>query len=261
MDQPSHSSVQSFIYGGIAGAVARTSTAPIERVKILRQIRASYNQEGLVANLNRIYQREGIYGFWRGNASNLYRIVPQQGVLFGSYRLLEQNLTSPLLIGALSGGISMAAVYPMKVIRTRMTVQINRVDHPNIIHLIRNVPPSHLYRGINMALFGVIPFHAINYYVYQKSQKQLGHFWAGCFSAGTAISITYPTDLMTRKFQLAGTKYNREHYSSIFSGFRQYYHKVGIRGFYQGMLAAQLRLVPSNGIAFMMYEQLRRRFS
>lgn len=252
--------LKSFIYGGISGAIARSATAPIERIKVLRQIRNTYARESLINNFQRIYHKEGVKGYFNGNGANLYRIVPQQAVLFGCYRYFDSRFDSPLLSGSMAGLISITAVYPMKVIRTKLTVQTNKGDFRNMTHILRETHIKELYKGIRMAWTGTIPFHGINYYTYQRTRPYVGDFWAGCTSASVAIMFTYPTDLITRKLQLSGTKYNKETYSSLLDAVKKTFKNGGIRGMYRGMLAAQIRLIPSNGIAFMLYEKLKETF-
>src|SRR3989338_4387728 len=78
------------IYGGLAGAVARTVMAPIERVKILQQLGRGFETtkasselsrgEGLKISTLLRYMRQEDFGrwksMWRGNAGNVIRIIP-----------------------------------------------------------------------------------------------------------------------------------------------------------------------------------------
>ena len=64
--------------GGLAGAVARTVKAPIERVKIIFQIDRSAGSaaKGYRHILSSIYDKEGFFGFWRGNSAAVLRVIP-----------------------------------------------------------------------------------------------------------------------------------------------------------------------------------------
>ena len=69
------------ISGGIAGTVAKSSVAPLERVKILYQTRTPhYPFTGIVSTLDRIVQKEGVPGLWRGNSATILRIFPYAGI-------------------------------------------------------------------------------------------------------------------------------------------------------------------------------------
>ena len=76
-----------FCAGGVAGAVAKTATAPIERVKLLIQTQdanpkiisgevARYT--GIVNCFTRVSAEQGFSAFWRGNTVNVIRYFPTQ---------------------------------------------------------------------------------------------------------------------------------------------------------------------------------------
>ena len=69
-----------FLAGGVSGAVAKTCTAPIERVKLLIQTQdanpkiisgevARYT--GIVDCFTRVAAEQGVGAFWRGNLVSL----------------------------------------------------------------------------------------------------------------------------------------------------------------------------------------------
>merc|ERR1712216_579775 len=77
----------SLICGGGAGAISKTATAPLERVKMLLQSQAMSTQVahrysgGVDAALG-IMKREGALAFWKGNSANLMRIIPAAACKF-----------------------------------------------------------------------------------------------------------------------------------------------------------------------------------
>merc|ERR1719218_383038 len=83
--------VVNFLAGGVSGAVAKTCTAPIERVKLLIQTQdanpkiisgevARYT--GIVDCFSRVAKEQGIGAFWRGNFTNIIRYFPTQAFNF-----------------------------------------------------------------------------------------------------------------------------------------------------------------------------------
>ncbi|KAJ1844829.1 hypothetical protein LPJ57_009399, partial [Coemansia sp. RSA 486] len=68
--------------GGVSGAVSRTVVSPLERMKILFQVRhvqsrgAGATYTGVFGTLAKIWREEGIAGYMRGNGTNVVRIVP-----------------------------------------------------------------------------------------------------------------------------------------------------------------------------------------
>lgn len=76
----------SFLSGGIAGTVAKSACAPLERVKILFQIRSvHYPYAGVVKTLQSIYYNEGVIGLWKGNTATIVRIFPYAAVQFMAF--------------------------------------------------------------------------------------------------------------------------------------------------------------------------------
>ena len=78
-----------FVAGGVAGVAARTAIAPIERIKIIYQIRVSAGSmsahEGWFVLIRRVAQESGgglraVPAFWKGNSVAVIRVFPYLGV-------------------------------------------------------------------------------------------------------------------------------------------------------------------------------------
>lgn len=92
----------SFISGGVAGVVAKTIIAPIERVKflfivslgLLRQTSNRKFTYGLfISDLKHIVTRHGITNLWRGNLMNIARVFPNAAIVMSSTSRISQFLT------------------------------------------------------------------------------------------------------------------------------------------------------------------------
>lgn len=75
------------IAGGVSGIVAKTISAPIERVKLLLQTQRINTKlvvqyTGPINCITRLYKEEGIFSLWRGNLANVYRYFPSQAISF-----------------------------------------------------------------------------------------------------------------------------------------------------------------------------------
>ena len=73
--------IRRFVAGGISGAVAKTVTAPLEAIKLKLQY-AEDDDEGALDCARRIFEREGWWGFYRGNLANVLRYFPTQAFNF-----------------------------------------------------------------------------------------------------------------------------------------------------------------------------------
>jgi hypothetical protein len=134
------SALKNMISGGIAGAVAKTSVAPIERVKILFQVNTRQHMHiGIVGTLVDIAKNEGVRAYWKGNWANCSRVIPYAAVQYMSHEHAKKLLypegyesgvavhpISRLCAGAIAGVASVCATYPLDLIRSRLVCQIGR---------------------------------------------------------------------------------------------------------------------------------------
>jgi Mitochondrial carrier protein len=66
---------ESFISGGIAGVAAKTTVAPLERVKLIYMVsKDKFTYTKGFSTLKQIYQEGGMVSLWRGNALTAFRI-------------------------------------------------------------------------------------------------------------------------------------------------------------------------------------------
>lgn len=72
--------------GGVAGAVSRTSTAPVDRLKVLLQAHASRsNNLGMLTGFQHMLDEGGVMSLWRGNGINVLKIIPEAAFKFALY--------------------------------------------------------------------------------------------------------------------------------------------------------------------------------
>ena len=67
--------------GGASGVVTKSMTAPLERIKILLQLRSmskvtASSSSSILGTMRAVLRDEGIRGFWKGNGANCTRVVP-----------------------------------------------------------------------------------------------------------------------------------------------------------------------------------------
>ncbi|KAK8128550.1 hypothetical protein PG984_009658 [Apiospora sp. TS-2023a] len=130
--------VRSGIAGGIAGCAAKTSVAPLDRVKILFQTSnpqfAKYTSSwvGLARALRDIYGRDGMMGLFRGHSATLLKIYPYAAIKFVAYEQYRAVIVGSkaqetwgrrFTAGALAGVTSVFFTYPLEVIRVRLAFE------------------------------------------------------------------------------------------------------------------------------------------
>ena len=85
------------ISGAIAGIISRTLTAPIERVKVLKQTdNIHFNNKSFLRSFPYMLKTEGWAGFFKGNGANVVRVIPFSALEFFTFDFIRYNI----LLGA-----------------------------------------------------------------------------------------------------------------------------------------------------------------
>jgi len=135
-----------FTLGGVSGAVAKTITAPIERIKLVVQTQDANPKirsgevpryKGIVDCGTRIYKEQGMRRFWDGNFTNCLRYFPTQAFnlafkdsfkkMFPKYDPKTEFLHffgANLVSGGLAAAGSLTIVYPLDYARTRLASDV-----------------------------------------------------------------------------------------------------------------------------------------
>lgn len=113
------------VAGGGAGAVSRTCTAPLDRLKVLMQVHASRsNNMCIVGGFTQMIREGGAKSLWRGNGINVLKIAPESAIKFMAYEQIKRLVGSDqetlriherLVAGSLAGAIAQSSIYPMEV--------------------------------------------------------------------------------------------------------------------------------------------------
>ena len=280
-----------FFAGGISGVIAKTATAPIERVKLLLQTQSSNERimrpyKGIYDCFYRTITEEGALALWRGNMANVIRYFPTQALNFAFkdvYRdfLLpkkkdSQNSTkivlANLLAGGLAGSTSTLFVYPLDLARTRLGVDIGKKmserqftgvrDCLTKIH--RTDGMTGLYRGIGMSLVGIFIYRGLYFGSYDSGKslimdhKKATLYEKFLFAQACVIfseSISYPTDTIKRRLMMQSAK-KEVIYSGAIDCIRKMYQKEGVFGFWKGNFTNILRSVGSS-LCLVLYDEMK----
>jgi len=135
-----------FTLGGVSGAVAKTITAPIERIKLVIQTQDANPKirsgevpryTGMIDCGSRILKEQGFKRFWDGNMTNCIRYFPTQAFnlsfkdtfkrMFPKYNPNTEFLQffgANLVSGGLSAACSLTIVYPLDYARTRLASDV-----------------------------------------------------------------------------------------------------------------------------------------
>ena len=83
-------------------------------------------------------------------------------------------------------------------------------------------------------------------------------FVSGAVSGATATTLTYPLDLLRTRFAAQGT---HKVYQTLLGSIQEIAQTEGTRGFFRGLSAGIVQIVPYMGLFFSTYESLRLTFT
>ncbi|PRP81223.1 hypothetical protein PROFUN_02057 [Planoprotostelium fungivorum] len=279
-------SMKHFVAGGAAGAVSRTTVSPLERLKILYQVQPRGQEEykTIRGSLTKMYRDEGWRGYFKGNGTNIVRIVPYSAAQFAAFEQFKKMLTKPgekdltplnrLNAGAMAGIVSVVVTYPLDLIRTRLSVQSTTAPKYNgIAHawkmIIKQEGVHALFKGITPTVMGVAPYVGLNFMTYETlkafvktnmnpepTTTQL--LTCGGMAGAIAQTITYPCDVLRRKMQMQGFNESHPVYGSTWNAVRTVWAQETWRGFYKGLIPNYLKVVPAISISFVTYEYCKK---
>lgn len=285
--------VASFIAGGVAGAVSRTVVSPFERAKILFQVQGpgSSHYRGMFPTIWQMYKEEGFKGLFRGNGLNCIRIFPYSAVQFYVFQKIKVNWLKPdqkelynyqrLISGGACGTASVIVTYPLDLVRTRLSIQTANLAKlskskaavekpPGFIELLVKIYKNEggflaLYRGIWPTTLGVAPYVAINFAVYEQLKEFTEHssplmkLLMGAMAGGVAQTLTYPFDLLRRRFQVLTMGQNELgfKYTSVSNALYTIFKTEGFFGAYKGLTANLFKVIPSMAVSWLTYEVIK----
>ncbi|KAH9865437.1 hypothetical protein J1614_009020 [Plenodomus biglobosus] len=191
-----------FVAGGIAGIVSRTSTAPLDRLKVYLIAQTDVAKEAVVAAkhgniakaalnawrplstaMKELWQAGGMRSLYAGNGLNVIKVMPESAIKFGSYEAAKRVFArieghndpaiihswSKFVAGGLAGMVSQFAVYPIDTLKFRMQCETvsgglhgNQLIWATAKKMWTTGGVSAYYRGLPMGIFGIFPYAALD---------------------------------------------------------------------------------------------------
>ncbi|KAK8250539.1 calcium dependent mitochondrial carrier protein-like protein [Phyllosticta capitalensis] len=190
-----------FVAGGLAGIISRTTTAPLDRLKVylIAQTRNTdtvqaaksgaaltalrKGAQSLVVATKELWATGGIRSLYAGNGLNVVKVMPESAVKFGAFEASKRlfakieghnnardiHTWSKFMAGGFGGMVSQFVVYPLDTLKFRMQCEtVSGGLHGNalIIATAKKMWAKDrlraFYRGLPMGLFGIFPYAAID---------------------------------------------------------------------------------------------------
>lgn len=273
--------ITSLTAGACAGAVAKTTIAPLDRTKINFQItNRHFSFREAFQFLVNSYRTSGLLSLWRGNSATMARIIPYAAIQYSAHeqwkRVLgvdtnEKKKKHPgrtFIAGSLAGVTSSTFTYPLDIARARMAVTHKEMYNSLaqvFVKMWRREGPLTLYRGYVPTVLGVIPYAGTSFFTYETlkrlhsertNNRPLHPTERLIFGAAAGLlgqSASYPLDIVRRRMQTA--KLTGNSYRTIRSTIVKVVHEEGfIRGLYKGLSLNWVKGPIAVGISFMTFD-------
>jgi len=291
MDNP----IINLLAGGVSGAVSKTMTAPLEKVKLAIQNQDSNPRvisgemkrySGMGDCFSRHVSELGATSLWRGNVANCIRYVPTaafnlmfKDTLKAIFPKVNKDkdfakfAATQVASGSLAGGLTNTLVYPLIYVRTVLGADLGVVKQYNgmsdcIMKTVKSGGVMSLYNGIGPSTIGIVVYRGVQFGLqdtikafnpYQKEVSVIGIVSKFCV-AQVAVSASgiaaYPFDTLQRRLQIEASKPKADQiYNGMADCFQKIVKKEGPKGLFKGALANILRGTGA-AIVLVMYDEI-----
>ena len=176
--------------GGVAGAVSRSATAPIDRIKTIMQAGRLPSSGGiapvagasaatsaaprvtLASAARAVWHEGGWRAFWRGNGANVAKVVPETATKYVAFDALKKTLASDpgnatvlerFAAGGMAGAAAQTVVYPLEIVKTRVSLSAGGCSMATVIAgVLRTEGARGLFKGLTPSLVGIFPYAGID---------------------------------------------------------------------------------------------------
>lgn len=284
--------------GGVAGTVASCITNPLEVVKTQLQSSSASSGELAAAGghpmtiAQKIFEADGIRGFWKGLRPTLVGIIPARSLYFFSYEqskralgktiLPEGSVGNALISGFMAGITSNTVTNPIWMVKTRCQLLADKSAGQRAYTGYRDAVSSIMkeegiggfYRGISASYWGCAE-GAVQFIIYEQFKTRLmdiqnkeraaeglpptnklpkmTYFFSAACAKGFAAMLTYP-------HEVARTRMREQARGGVFK-YKGMWTTIGVvakeegrSGLYAGMGVHLMKVVPNSAIMFLTYE-------
>nr|CAH7741725.1 unnamed protein product [Callosobruchus chinensis] len=269
--------------GAIAGAIAKTTIAPLDRTKINFQVNHKpYSTRKALKFLVQTLKKEGVFALWRGNSATMARIVPHAAIQFTAHEQWKRVLRvdkggggfrdSPgrlFLAGSLAGVTSQSLTYPLDLARARMAVT-HKHEYATLRQVFFKIYNTEglrtFYKGYIPTMMGVMPYAGVSFFMYDTLKRMYKDVddssqpppWVQlCFGAVAGMlgqTSSYPLDIVRRRMQtdIEGR------YRSLVGTLSFVYRREGlIGGLYKGLSMNWIKGPICVGISYATYDNVK----
>uniref|UniRef100_A0AAX7UPB7 EF-hand domain-containing protein n=1 Tax=Astatotilapia calliptera TaxID=8154 RepID=A0AAX7UPB7_ASTCA len=270
------------VAGAMAGAVSRTGTAPLDRLKVFLQVAREIN---LWFGLRGMIQEGGVLSLWRGNGINVLKIAPESAIKFMAYEqikwLIRGNkeggslrVQERFIAGSLAGATAQTIIYPMEVLKTRLTLR-KTGQYSGMADCARQILKTEgiraFYRGYLPNTMGIIPYAGIDLAVYETLKNAwLQRYCVNSADPGVLVLLgcgtvsstcgqlaSYPLALIRTRMQAQAITEGKPKLTMV-GQFKYIISHEGVPGLYRGITPNFLKVIPAVSISYVVYEHMKK---
>ena len=276
--------------GGVAGAVSRSATAPIDRIKTIMQAgrlptgiapaASPASPRVTLASAARAVWRDGGWAaFWRGNGANVAKVVPETATKYVAFDALKKTLASDpgnatvlerFAAGGMAGAAAQTVVYPLEIVKTRVSLSAGGCSMATVIAgVLRAEGARGLFKGLTPSLVGIFPYAGIDLMTNSVLKDALAAKYAevgrdpgvaellgcGMASSTSAMLVTYPLNLVRTRLQASGMP-GQPTYSGPVECAGKILAKEGFAGLYRGLVPNLAKVLPATSVSYAVYDVL-----
>ncbi|XP_017160892.1 calcium-binding mitochondrial carrier protein SCaMC-3 isoform X4 [Poecilia reticulata] len=270
--------------GVMAGSVSRTGTAPLDRLKVFRQVHGSSDFRGsALSGFKYMLNEGGPWSLWRGNGVNVLKIAPETAIKFSAYEQIKTvmrghdesrtlRLHERFVAGSLAGATAQTIIYPMEVLKTRLNLRKTGqftgiadcakqiLQREGVAAFYKGYVPNMLsivpYAGIDLAVYETLKLSWLNRNTGLSDPGVMVLLGCGAVSSTCGMLASYPLALVRTRMQ-AQASVKGSPKLSMLSLLRNIVTQEGIAGLYRGISPNLLKIVPAVSVSYVVYEYMR----
>ncbi|CAO2818446.1 unnamed protein product [Amaranthus hypochondriacus] len=276
-----------WVIAGTAAIAAKSSAAPIERVKLLLQNQGELIKRGRLKTpyigvsdcFKRVYREEGVLAFWRGNQANVIRYFPTQAFNFafrGYFKSIFERskerdgyikwFAGNVASGSAAGATTSLFLYHLDYARTRLATDAQgssvngKRQFNGLVDVYRKTLSTDgiagLYRGFGVSIFGITLYRGLYFGIYDTLKPLIlvgplqDNFFASFFLGWgvTTFSGICAYPFDTLRRRMMLTSGHTVKYCSTFHALHEIIHLEGFSALFRGVTANILLGVAGAGV-------------
>ncbi|EFC42705.1 predicted protein [Naegleria gruberi] len=287
---------KALIAGALSGAISKTVTAPLERLKILYQVQTR-KPPSILVGFKEMYMESGIKGLFRGNGVNILKSAPEKAIKFAVFERVKKILSDmngghgsnwqTFIAGSASGVTCHTALYPLEVVKTRLSVA-PADEYKGIMDAIKTIAQHEGYvvpffRGLTPSILGTIwssgfslmSYEWIRATVFGNNPSVTGLMFCGSASSLLSQIIFYPLHVLNTRMitqgahqlkvttktvqqDLHGQVKTAKVYNGMIDACVKIVQKEGYSAMFKGFIPSLIKGIPAHAVSFAVYEQTKR---